>query len=35
MRERVNSFNEHGISMPDDARERIILNTPTSEQVQK
>ncbi|TVU81142.1 mechanosensitive ion channel family protein [Pseudoalteromonas neustonica] len=34
MREMVNSFNAHGISMPDDARERIILNAP-SEQAQK
>ncbi|MFU2508430.1 MAG: mechanosensitive ion channel family protein [Pseudoalteromonas prydzensis] len=34
MREMVNSFTEHGISMPDDARERIILNASTCEQTQ-
>lgn len=31
MRELVEQFTEHGISMPDDARERIILNSPNSE----
>ena len=27
MRELVNEFTEHGISMPDDARERVLLNS--------
>lgn len=35
MREMVNNFTEHGISMPDDARERIILNAPSAEQPQE
>ena len=31
MRELVNEFTNQGISMPDDARERILLNMPTEE----
>ncbi|MBB1385593.1 mechanosensitive ion channel [Pseudoalteromonas sp. SG45-5] len=31
MRELVNEFTKQNISMPDDARERILLNTPNTE----
>ena len=31
MRELVNEFTEQGISMPDDARERILLNMPNND----
>ena len=27
MRELINSFTQHNISMPDDARERVLLNS--------
>lgn len=33
MRELVNEFTSHNISMPDDARERIILSDPNLEAV--
>lgn len=31
MRELVNEFTKQNISMPDDARERILLNSPSTE----